>query len=71
MGGLGMTVNREAVAAWLARTCADQGVAVKVTDPAVLGLVRDVLASGVPRGRARGTQVPRTPRGFPAPTPAT
>jgi len=64
-------VDRAAVAAWVARTCAQQGVPVKVCDPAVLARVRDVLASGMARGRAQGTPVPRTPRGAPAPTPAT
>lgn len=66
-----MAVDRAAVAAWVARTCAEQGVPERICDPAVLSKVCVVLASGMARGRAQGASAPRTPRVAPAPTPAT
>jgi len=53
-------VDREAVAAWVARTCADQGVPVSVSDPAVLATVVGVLGSPVGRARAHGASAPST-----------
>ncbi len=49
------TLSREEVAAWLAASCAEQGVPVRVTDPQVLGKVAALLApgGGGPRPRAK------------------
>jgi hypothetical protein len=48
-------LSREQVAAWLAASCAEQGVPVRVTDPQVLGKVAALLApgGGGPRNRAK------------------
>ncbi len=47
-------LTREQVAAWLATSCAAQGVPVKVTDPQTLAKVAALLtpAGGAPRSRA-------------------
>jgi hypothetical protein len=37
---------RERAVAWVERTCAEQGVPVKVTDPLVLAEVAEILLSG-------------------------
>jgi hypothetical protein len=40
----------DGVRAWLERTCAAQGVPVKITDPRVIGEVVAILKSGSHRG---------------------
>jgi hypothetical protein len=48
----------ERVVAWVERHCAEQGVAVKVTDPLVLAKVADILLEGS-RETDLGRQVAR------------
>jgi hypothetical protein len=56
------------VAAWVAASCAAQGVPVKVTDPTVVRRVGDLLgASG--RGRAQARQRGTAPTGAPSESP--
>ena len=58
-GDAGMGVSAEDVAAWLATSCAAQGVPVLVTDPGVLADVAALLC-GVPGSAGRAVQ-PSTP----------
>lgn len=56
-----MPVDREALRAWVAASCAAQGVPVLVTDPGVIAAVGALVNE---RGPARGL-----PAGSPAPDP--
>jgi hypothetical protein len=49
------TLSREELAAWLAASCAEQGVPIQVTDPQTLAKVAALLApgGGGPRPRAK------------------
>ncbi len=52
-----MGLSREAVASWLAASCAEQGVPVLITDPHVLGKVAALLSpptSGLETVRSAG-----------------
>jgi hypothetical protein len=44
---------RARAVAWVERTCADQGVAVKLSDPLVLEKVAELLAQGRKTGSSR------------------
>lgn len=59
-----MGLSREAVAAWLSESCAEQGVPVLITDPHVLAKVAALLspptAAGFGTDRRKGRS--RSPR---------
>lgn len=61
-----VAVDREALALWVERSCAAQGVPVHVSDPAVLARVGVLLGHGE-RPRAHGAPAPST-RPVPAPS---
>lgn len=61
MGSLAVTVNRDALRAWLAASCAAQGVPIVVSDPAVVAQVAALMGG---RDSAR-----RLPAGSAAPDP--
>jgi hypothetical protein len=47
---------RERAVAWVERSCAEQGVPVKLSDPLVLAEIAEILASGPRNGvRVRGS----------------
>ena len=59
-----MGVSREAVAAWLRASCAEQGVPVLITDPHVLADVAVLLSGqGVPGSARRPARVSDSPDG--------
>lgn len=61
-----MSVDREAIAAWVAASCAAQGVPVRITDPGVVAKVTVLLRGGLSRGGPRqGAQRGRPPRSEP------
>jgi hypothetical protein len=67
-----LTVDPAAVRAWLERTCAEQGVAVKISDPRLVGKIVALLGqpsrqtgsirdgSKVPRPRTAGRTTARS-----------
>lgn len=54
-----MGLSRDAVAAWLAASCAEQGVPVLITDSNVLAKVAALLAPPVAAGRATARSASR------------
>ena len=53
-----MSVDRVAVAAWVAASCQAQGVPVAVSDPEVVRRVVTLLGGPVGGGRAQGAAAP-------------
>ncbi|GAA4749702.1 hypothetical protein GCM10023328_35430 [Modestobacter marinus] len=58
-----MELSREAVAAWLSASCAEQGVPVLVTDPHVLAKVAALLSSPTAASDTTRSTVPSRSRG--------
>lgn len=57
---IGVSVDRDVVAAWVEASCRAQGVAVKISDPLVLGRVGVLLGMRADGPRAHGAPAPST-----------